>query len=254
MKKIITTLLVAIPLFVSAQNNSGEVIYEESMKLEISFDEEGHMEAVKSMLPSEQKSKTQLVFNSESSIYRDYDDGSSNSQDLQFEDESSGGMVKMVIERPENILFRNISAGTSTRQQSFFGRTFLVQGNAKQTPWKLSSESKSILGYTCQKATVEDSIGLTEAWFTTEIPASVGPDSFGSLPGLILEVIHDDGKRTFKALSVDLKDVKSDQISAPKKGKKVTQEEFSKIVKEKMAEMEETMGGEGEIIIKTRSR
>ena len=42
-------------------------------------------------------------------------------------------------------------------------------------------------------------------------------------------------------------------IKAPKKGKKVSQEEFEAIVDEKTKEMEEEMGGSGGIQIKIRN-
>jgi hypothetical protein len=46
-----------------------------------------------------------------------------------------------------------------------------------------------------------------------------------------------DGKQTLNAISIDLNLVADNVIVKPEKGKKVTREEFDKIVEEKMKEM-----------------
>ena len=53
----------------------------------------------------------------------------------------------------------------------------------------------------------------------------------------------DDGKLEIKALKVELKEV--DKIEIPNDGKKVTGEEYEKIVDEKMKEMAKEYGGNG---------
>jgi GLPGLI family protein len=65
------------------------------------------------------------------------------------------------------------------------------------------------------------------AWFTTDIPVSVGPGSemVGQLPGAILELDVANGRNVIKAVEVSPK-VSVSKIKAPSKGKKVTQAEF----------------------------
>ena len=53
--------------------------------------------------------------------------------------------------------------------------------------WTITSNTKIIAGYTCQKATVSFGGRLWEAWFTKEIPISDGPYKFCGLPGLIIQ-------------------------------------------------------------------
>jgi GLPGLI family protein len=73
-------------------------------------------------------------------------------------------------------------------------------------------------------------------WFTPAIPVSAGPDYEGQLPGLILQ-IDINGSPTFKAIEVSQKaDIAA--IKEPKKGKKVTAEEFNKEREKAMAEMQ----------------
>lgn len=54
--------------------------------------------------------------------------------------------------------------------------------------WKLGKERKSILGYTCRKATCTYNNLHITAWYANQIKISDGPLKFWGLPGLILEV------------------------------------------------------------------
>lgn len=62
--------------------------------------------------------------------------------------------------------------------------------------WKILDEQKVIDGYMCYKATneyiVENSVGIFThpviAWFCPQLPYPFGPNGYGNLPGLILEL------------------------------------------------------------------
>ena len=73
-----------------------------------------------------------------------------------------------------------------------------IINNRENYDWKLTNESKTIDGRICYKATSpqinQDGIRSTDpkfdiiAWYTPEIPVSLGPLGYGDLPGLILEL------------------------------------------------------------------
>ena len=69
---------------------------------------------------------------------------------------------------------------------------------------------------------------------------------------MILEVSSkgERGSRTIVATAINEKELEKDLIKEPSKGKKVTSEEFKKIVDEKTKEMQEQMGGRRGIIIR----
>lgn len=82
----------------------------------------------------------------------------------------------------------------------------------------------------------------TTAWYTPEIPVSVGPDGYWGLPGLILEVQED--RRVLLCSQIILNPSEKFSIEVPSRGKVVTQDEFNTIQEEKNKEwIERNTGG-----------
>ena len=79
------------------------------------------------------------------------------------------------------------------------------------------------------------------AWYTPQIPVSHGPDKYGGLPGLILEV--NAGETVMLCTKVILNPEKKIEISAPKKGEFVNRKDFEIIVDDKVAEMKDMWRG-----------
>ena len=150
------------------------------------------------------------------------------------------------------------------------GKTFIVTDSIRKKNWKLTGETKAILGYHCMKAnsvqtreslrmTMEngnakreqftDTINIV-AWFTNEIQGSFGPENYqGQLPGTILEINVNNGKYGFRAISVNEKtDVA--KIKEPTKGKKLTPEEFAKEREQLYKDMQQSSGGNMRINIR----
>lgn len=69
--------------------------------------------------------------------------------------------------------------------------------------WILLSDTATISGYHCQKATCNFHGRNFEAWFTPEIPIRLGPWKFGGLPGLIIKVYDSDHFYTFECTNVE---------------------------------------------------
>jgi GLPGLI family protein len=81
------------------------------------------------------------------------------------------------------------------------------------------------------------------AWYTLQVPINNGPSEYAGLPGLILEV--NSGRTTMLCTSITLNPSEKTEIEMPKKGTKVTKQEYADIVKKKMEEMREMYGGRG---------
>lgn len=92
--------------------------------------------------------------------------------------------------------------------------------------------------------TVQEETPKTEtivAWYTPMIPASHGPDDFGGLPGLILQL--NTKNTTIVCTKVLLNPQDEIVIEAPTKGKEVTREEYANTIEEKAKEMAKRFGG-----------
>lgn len=104
--------------------------------------------------------------------------------------------------------------------------------------WTISNVEKNILGHKCFKAigykktkkNDKETKKKIEAWYTKDIKLEYGPLGFGDLPGIILQL--DYGSYHFLAISVEIDE--GIEIKKPKiKSKKITEFEFSKIMKTK---------------------
>jgi GLPGLI family protein len=250
MNRIVILIVMGFaPLLAAAQNHKGKVTYQEHIKLEFNnMKLEGveNAEAIRAMLPKSRSFKKVLLFSPEASLYR-------NAEDEQAQGENSveegNVQMKVMVARPENEIYRDLKNGKVVEKNDLFGKSFIITDDKDaKMAWKLVEGQKTILGYDCKKAIIRDSSSVTEAWYAPSIPVPAGPMQFGKLPGLVLEVNSDNGRIVITATDIKLGETSA--IEPPKKGKQVTREEFRKIAEEKSKEMQESMGGKGNIIIR----
>ena len=110
-----------------------------------------------------------------------------------------------------------------------------VKENLLQFQWKLTGETKNIIGYDCQGATTTFRGREYTAYFTTKVPFKAAPFKFYGLPGVILEVTSKDGIIKFEATS--LKVQPKEEITNPFKDKElITWDEFASQYEKKMKE------------------
>jgi len=101
-------------------------------------------------------------------------------------------------------LMRNIG------EERYYGIGFAGQfweiyyDDVPKIDWHITEEHKDIMGYTTTKATAEFRGRKYTAWFSMEMPYSVGPWKFSGLPGLILEVYDEDYMFNFIAQEIQM--------------------------------------------------
>lgn len=120
-----------------------------------------------------------------------------------------------------------------TTQKEFLGSLFLVTQKFQAVNWEFVDETKIILGYECKKAinkvtkeiNGENKEFVTEAWYCPKLKYKIGPQDFGGLDGLILELT--DKRRKFYCTEI-LEGTKTSLfvIEKPNKGKPIKEEEF----------------------------
>lgn len=122
----------------------------------------------------------------------------------------------------DNIVFSDLAAKRVKAIKQVYEQKFIVQDSMRKLPWMLKSEIRTIAGYKCRKAVgiICDSVYVV-AFYAEDILASSGPEMFGNLPGMVLEVAIPRLHTTWTATRVDLMAVKDEDFETPNKGKKV---------------------------------
>lgn len=194
--KFIIFLVLSISSYVAAQNT--EVVYQAKFTAVPNYDN------LTDIAPSElERAKSiskQLANTVEKQIIRLVSD--SNSFILTVEDQM--GIDEEVISSKVGRSVLNLYSFVYSNNDEFsFGndtdKSEIIKFNNESVSWKITSESKDILGFKCFKAiasypsfSLEQKRGLpTIAWFSPELNRKGGPLVYSNLPGLILEVKSD---------------------------------------------------------------
>lgn len=233
---IIFTFMLGLQLFAQKPLKQGEISYLETMKLNFSF--EGMTDEMRERMPKERKAKKVLFFNEEESSYQ----MSKEQAEEHIPGQGRGRGMRFMQSSPDDKVYLSFTDNIKIEQKEFMTRIFLITGEPVKDNWKLTGKQEMILEYPCMQAeqiTEQDTI---LAWFSPSIPVPAGPGDYVNLPGLVLKVDINNGQRIIIAEKIDLKELDKTLIEKPKKGKKVTREEFQSIREEKMKEM----GGEGQ--------
>ena len=126
--------------------------------------------------------------------------------------------------------YKNISSNLMLSQSDpgFSQRRFLIFDTIPRIQWELVNEEKTILNFSCKKATgIYRNVSYI-AWYTNDIPRPFGHDFFGGLPGVILELISAKARQITTAIRISNEKV---QIIEPASGKKITPENFQEVLK-----------------------
>ncbi|MCC6817146.1 MAG: GLPGLI family protein [Saprospiraceae bacterium] len=118
------------------------------------------------------------------------------------------------------------------------GKTFIIDDQMIKYKWKILNEIKEVAGYVCMKAETTDTIKNQKivAWFSSEIPISLGPEGFNGLPGMILEIDKNDGQAVISATKIQLDSILVPIKIPKKKGKKVQSEKLDLLISKHIRE------------------
>jgi len=264
MKHLVLTAFTAILVITAfGQKKEGKVTYERTVQMMITISDQDP--ALQNMLPKSRTDRFELLFGNNQSLWKQLED------DVQ--DEMAGGsgpgfQFRMISAGADDVSFYNFDASQRIDQRELGTKKYIVEDSIRRLNWKLSDETKTILGFNCRKAIAQrvgsrtmmtmengkmerketaDTSNIV-AWFSTDFAVTAGPGDYqGQLPGLVLEVDVNNGRQVYKATEVSTKvDVAS--IKAPKSGKKVTSAEFNKERDKMMEEMQKNGGGPGRTI------
>lgn len=133
----------------------------------------------------------------------------------------------------ENDIYSTKNFNYANNDESIFPANKYVINSKRITNWVITSESKTINGYVCYKATTEiikEIKYLNEtfrfpvtAWFCPKIPSDFGPYGYGKLPGLILQL--QENFKIFNARKIEFL-TNNTIISLPTKGVPINISEY----------------------------
>ncbi len=273
--------LLLLSFSINAQNISGQAFYESKTTVDMDALGGGRemseemKKTVAQMMKSALEKTYILTFNKDESIYKE--------QEKLDAAPMNPGFKMMMSSYTPGAQYKNLKTGRIIEENEFFGKQFLVTDSIKSLDWQITKESKPIGQYIAFKATAikkvdpndysmarpkkkdekenaeikkdtaqpQDPMDMIEipeeievtAWFTPQIPVSNGPGEYAGLPGLILELnVY---RTTLLCSKIVMNPKDSEKIEPPTKGKRVTREEYVKIVKEKTEELRENFQNRG---------
>jgi len=197
----------------------GNIEYERktnTYRLYFSGEENSFWDQIKKSIPQFKTDHFNLIFNESRSVYKI---GKENTDQKISYFESPAN---------ENTVYKDLDQQISVSQKQVFESHFLISDSLKNLEWKLLPETRTIAGFECHKALTKicDSV-VVVAFYSDEITPSNGPESFGGLPGMILELAVPRLYTTWTATKLEqITDTDEKVIIAPVKGKKANQKEI----------------------------
>lgn len=195
----------------------GKIEYERKVNIYAQMaemDNNEWFERMKSQIPKFMSSYFDLSFDTSRSIYKPGREVEGQSQFRMF----GGGPAT------ENVVMTDFKAEKVKANKKVYEQKFYVEDTMRKMEWVIKDEIRTIANYKCHKAVgkICDSVYVV-AFYTEDIAVSGGPEMFGGLPGMILELAVPRLHTTWVATKVDAVYPKEADFVVPDKGKKVTQ-------------------------------
>ena len=223
---IFALLLMAAPAM-SQYTAQGKIEYERKMNIHRRIDdmiEDGGgewWEQVKAQSPKFGISYFNLSFNTKKTMY--------------CPGRESESPVKMFGSPPaiDNIVFTDLQSSRVKAVKEVYEQKFVIGDSIRKIQWKITDEIRTIANYKCRKAVgkICDSVYVV-AFYTEDIMVSGGPEMFGGLPGMILELAIPRLYTTWVATKVEIDPPAETEFALPaSKGRQVTQKEMYEAVR-----------------------
>ncbi|WP_282629795.1 GLPGLI family protein [Empedobacter sedimenti] len=248
MKKIISIFVLLFSFLAFAQQEKLEVTYTSRMILpdDFSFQPRGDGRTMPKEMQEQFKKNIQepqeavLTILGDESVYKMVEKISN--------DQSQGsrgmrGGMRMMAMNGDNI-YKNSTTHQILKEQNVMGKSYVIKDSLQNFDWKLTRETKTILGNEAKKATaIIDSVQTT-VWYIPTLKYKTGPENYWGLPGLIAEVETKFDRGMMKGTRIisltDLKTSSSTKtIEKPKDKNTITQKEYNKLMQEQRSRFEE---------------
>jgi len=205
---------------------AGKIEYERRVNMHAQMEEmEGNawVEKMKAQLPKFNTSYFDMVFDTTRVMYKPGKEVAENAAMKMF---GSGPAT-------QNVVLTDFHANKVKANKAVFDQKFSVEDTLRVMEWKEKDEIRTIANFKCRKAVgiICDSVYVV-AFYAEDIPVAGGPESFGGLPGMILELAVPRLHTTWVATKVELVAPKPEDFDFSEKGKKVTSASMYQTVSE----------------------
>jgi len=222
-------LCLLVPGFCATAQNSiflteGKIEFEKKLNLYSQLDENSTWsELEKKMMPKFKTTYFDLLFTKNKTYYKP---GRENPDNNKLWDWNIA---------QENVIFAELDSSKSISQKKVFEQVFLIEDSTRQIQWKITDETRVIAGFQCRRANaiIMDTVYVV-AFYTDDIIAPGGPESFNGLPGMILGVSLPHQHVSWFATKVSAIPVTAAQMKPPSKGKKVNNKTIQESLKDVM--------------------
>jgi len=216
---ILNILLTAAFTTKAQYTTMGKIEYERKVNIYAQMaemDENPWMEKMKAQIPKFNTSYFDLVFDTARSIYKPGR-------------EVEGSVFKMFGGGPatDNTVLTDFVAGKVKASKKVYEQKFYVEDSVRKMEWTVKDEIRTIANFKCHKAVGKmcDSVYVV-AFYTEDIVVSGGPEMFGGLPGMIMELAIPRLHTTWTATKFELIPPKETDFVIQEKGKKVNEQKL----------------------------
>lgn len=230
MKKsiIFAIIILSLAAHAMAQNTSGKIHYkvtEDWIKkiMAVDYLDKSRKEHYQYMWgnDSEYYGKSKLTFNSTSTLYEDIND----------EDASYGYSWRT----DEYFIFHNLKENNTYDVMRILEKLYVIEDSIQYPNWKILNDLKEVAGHICMNASYYDEVKMNKvvAWFALDWPGNFGPERFGGLPGVILEIDINNGAKIIRAQKIDMYETDT-IIEKPihkKKIKQIDESQYNALIK-----------------------
>jgi GLPGLI family protein len=222
MRSILITILVVLGVSRAYGQHTmvGKIEYERKVNIHAQMEEmeeNSWMQKMKAQMPKFNSSYFDLVFDTGRSMYKPGREVEGNNVFKMF----GGGPAT------ENVVLTDFTNNTVQANKSVFETKFFVQDSIRNIEWKEKDEIRTIANFKCHKAVgiICDTVYVV-AFYAEDIPLPGGPEMFGGLPGMILELAIPRLHTTWVANKVEVVSPVATDFTISEKGKKVTEKEL----------------------------
>ena len=246
MKKIIwCSIALFCSVFVYGQSDQqGIMVYAETFYMSGIKKPEGmeeqQWETIVARMPESRTRNKELHFDVHKTLYKAQKDTAA--EQLEYNAGRGRGRGRR-WGRNNQVILIDLDKKEMVVEENLMGKPFVVEDTVAARKWKITGQQKTILGYPCMEAVLQDTSQKVSAWFTVAIPISAGPRKMGGLPGLIMELSLRDG-----AMVITAKEFLPDAFDPAvferdPEGKRMSAEQYNKMAEEKREEFRQMNRG-----------